>query len=129
MSGQEDAVSPRLLAEGVDFLLQRNDLSARFSKGGDQLLVLPDETAHAGLRLSEAVFDHPGHARRLGEPAAQTGDLLFEEPDLVLQLFDFLSRCTRLGMRIGRALRAAPARWWTSPSHSRHLPGRVESSH
>ncbi len=79
---EEGAESGRGLSQPVHFLLEGHDLVAGLSQGGGEPFVLGGRAGQIGLELDDPLFEDSRIARRVGELAAQDGDLLLEVREL-----------------------------------------------
>ena len=86
VAGQEGAEAGRRLREPVDLLLERHDLVAGLAQGLGETFVLGRDGGQRALGLGEPLLDGAGLHRALGEPAAELGHLVLEEPELAAQL-------------------------------------------
>ena len=90
VAGRKIAEAARRLRQPVDLFLQRDDLVACLAQRSGEALVLAGDATQVRLGLAQPLLEQVRLPRRVGEPAAQCGDLLFKEGDLRGQDFDLV---------------------------------------
>jgi hypothetical protein len=85
VTGEEDAVARRWLAEPVDLLLERDQLLTRVAQRAGELVVALGQERRTALRLRHALLEQPQLAGALRHLAAQQADLLLQVGDLAEQ--------------------------------------------
>ena len=91
----DHAVGRRRLAELVDLVAQGGDVLARLTQRVAELLVLDDGVGQLALGLEQALLEGAHPLGRIGQLAAQVGDLLVEDGCLRTEHLDGARRRAR----------------------------------